>query len=71
MHISGQRVNDCLLMFLLISSVVSTGVAIARLRAEQLLLEALTVQLQAPRSLAVASNLLISDHNLLSLLLIY
>lgn len=58
-------------MFLLIAGVVTAGVAIAGLRAEQLLLEALAVQLQAPGPLAVASYFLISDYYFLSLFLIY
>ena len=71
MHVPGKCINDGLLMFLLIAGVVAAGVAIAGLRTEQLLLEALAVQLQAPGPLAVASNFLISDHYLLSLFLIY
>lgn len=58
-------------MFLLIGGVIAAGVAIAGLRAEQLLLEALTVQFQASGPLAIASYFLISDCHLLSLFLIY
>lgn len=47
MYIPSQRIDHSLLMFLLISGMIAAGVAIARLRAEQLFLEALAVQFKA------------------------
>ena len=70
-HVPGQCIDDRLLMLLLVTGVVAAGVAVAGLRAEQLLLEALAVQLQTPGPLAVAAYLLIGDNDLLCLLLIY
>lgn len=69
--VSGEGVDDCLVVFFLVGGVVAAGVAVAALRTEELLLEALAVELEAARSLAVAAHLLVSHRRLLRLLLIY
>ena len=45
--VSGEGVDDCLVVLFLISSVVAAGVAVAALRTEELFLEALAVEFQA------------------------
>jgi hypothetical protein len=71
MDVPRKCVNDSLLMLLFISSMVSTGMAVAAFRAEELLLKALAVELEASRSFAVTTHLFISHCHFLSLLLIY
>jgi hypothetical protein len=71
MDIPGECINDGLLVFLLVGGVVAAGVAVAALRAEELFLEALAVELEASGAFAVAAHLLIRHRHLLRLLLIY
>jgi hypothetical protein len=69
--VPGERIDDCLLVLLLVGGVVAAGVAVAGLRAEELFLEALAVEFEAAGAFAVAAYFLIGDGHLLGLLLIY
>lgn len=70
-NVAGEGVDDGLLVLFLVGSVVPAGVAVAGLGAEQLLLEALAVELEAAGAFAVAAELLVRHRCLLRLLLIY